>query len=307
MPKHKCTEKVLVLGSINIDFVSFVPRFPLPGETLVSNDFGIFQGGKGANQAIALAKLDVPTLMLGKVGEDILSDLALSSLQESKVDITGITKSQKISTGSASIWVNAQGQNSIVIYPGANGEVGEDFIFQHENFFDDASWLLTQFEVPLESILLALKFAKKHGLKTIMDPAPVKKIGNDDIWGLVNYLLPNEIELKELTHTENILKAIRILKSRGVKEVIVKLGKQGAGYEKRGKLVVFPATPVGQRIDTTGAGDCFIAGFLYGMIQQSDISQAIKIANLTASYSIQKKGAAISFPNKSEIDWKKLE
>ncbi|TFB08422.1 ribokinase [Candidatus Atribacteria bacterium MT.SAG.1] len=300
-------EKVLVLGSINIDFVSFVSRYPQPGETLVSNDFGIFQGGKGANQAIALAKLDVSTLMLGKVGKDILSNFALSSLQESRVDITGIAKSQKNSTGSASIWVNAQGQNSIVIYPGANGEVDEDFIIQHEKFFDDASWLLTQFEVPLESILLALKFAKEHDLKTIIDPAPVKKISNDDIWGLVDYLLPNEIELKELTRTEDVLKGIHTLKSWGVKEVIVKLGKQGAAYEGKGKLVAFPAIPVEQRIDTTGAGDCFVAGFLYGMIQQRDISQAIKIANLTASYSIQKKGAAISFPKKSEIDWKKLE
>ena len=300
-------KKVLVLGSINIDFVSFVSRYPQPGETLVSNDFGIFQGGKGANQAIALAKLDIPTLMLGKVGKDVLSDFALSSLQESGVDTTGITKSQKNSTGSASIWVNAQGQNSIVIYPGANGEVDEDFIIRHEKFFDDASWLLTQFEVPLKSILLALKFAKKYGLKTVMDPAPVKKIGNDDIWGLVDYLLPNEIELRELTHTEDVLKGIHILKSRGVKEVIVKLGKQGAVYEDKGKLIGLPAMPVEQRVDTTGAGDCFIAGFLYGMIQQRDISQAIKIANLTASYSIQKKGAAISFPKKSEIDWKKLE
>ena len=300
-------EKVLVLGSINIDFVSFVSRYPHPGETLVSNDFGIFQGGKGANQAIALAKLDVPTLMLGKVGKDILSDLALSSLKESGVDTTGISKSQKISTGSASIWVNAQGQNSIVIYPGANGEVDEDFIIQHEKFFDGASWFLTQFEVPLKSILLALKLAKKHGLKTVMDPAPVKKISNNHIWELVDYLLPNEIELRELTHTENILKAIHILKSRGVKEVIVKLGKQGAGYEGKGTFNLFPAVPVEQRVDTTGAGDCFVAGFLYGMIQWGDIPRAIKIANLTASYSIQKKGAAISFPNKSEIDWKKLE
>jgi len=300
-------EKVLVLGSINIDFVSFVSRYPQPGETLISNDFGIFQGGKGANQAIALAKLDIPTLMLGKVGKDVLSDFALSSLQENRVDTTGIAKSQKNSTGSASIWVNAQGQNSIVIYPGANGEVDEDFIIQHEKFFNDTSWLLTQFEVPLKSILLALKFAKKYGLKTVMDPAPVRKISNDDIWGLVDYLLPNEIELKELTHTENILKAIHILKSWGVKEVIVKLGKEGAGYEDKGKLITFPAVPVEQRVDTTGAGDCFVAGFLYGMIQWGDIPQAIKIANLTASYSIQKKGAAISFPNKSEIDWKKLE
>jgi len=300
-------KKVLVLGSINIDFVSFVSRYPYPGETLVSNDFGIFQGGKGANQAIALAKLDVPTMMLGKVGKDVLGDFALSSLQESRVNTTGISKSQEKSTGSASIWVNAHGQNSIVIYPGANGEVDEDFIIQHEKLFVDASWLLTQFEVPLKSILLALKFAKKHGLKTIMDPAPVREVSNNHIWELVDYLLPNEIELRELTHTENILKAIRILKSRGVKEVIVKLGKLGAGYEDRGTFNLFPAVPVEQVVDTTGAGDCFIAGFLYGMLQQEEIAQAIQTANLTASYSIQKKGAAISFPYKSEIDWKKLE
>ncbi len=300
-------EKILVLGSINIDFVSFVSQYPKPGETIIGNDFGIFQGGKGANQAIALAKLDVPTLMLGKVGKDVLNDFAYSSLQESGVDVTGVTKSQKVSTGSASIWVNSQGQNSIVVYPGANGEIDEDFIIRHENFFDDASWFLTQFEIPLESIFFALKLAKKHKLKTIIDPAPVREIVNNDIWKLVDYLLPNEIELKELANTENVLEAIHNLKTRGVKEVIVKLGEQGAGYEDNGTFNLFSALPVENVVDTTGAGDCFIAAFLYGMIQWGNIPRAIKTANLVSSYSIQKKGAAISFPIKSEIDWKKLE
>jgi len=300
-------EKVLVLGSINIDFVSFVSRYPKPGETLIGNDFGIFQGGKGANQAIALAKLDVPTLMLGKVGKDALNDFAFSSLKESGVDISGISKSKKVSTGSASIWVNTQGQNSIVVNPGANGEIDQDFIIRHEKFFDDASWLLTQFEIPLESIFFALKLAKKHKLKIIVDPAPVTEIVHNDIWELVDYLLPNEIELKELSNTENILEAIHILKSKGVKEVIVKLGKQGAGYEDNGNFNLFSALPVERVVDTTGAGDCFIAAFLYGMIQWGNIPRAIKTANLISSYSIQNKGAAISFPNKSEIDWEKLE
>jgi ribokinase len=300
-------EKVLVLGSINIDFVSFISRYPKPGETLIGNDFGIFQGGKGANQAIALAKLDVPTLMLGKVGKDALNDIAFSSLRENGVDISGISKSKKVSTGSASIWVNSQGQNSIVVYPGANGEIDEDFIIRHEKLFDDASWLLTQFEIPLESIFFALKLAKKNKLKTIVDPAPVSEVVNNDIWELVDYLLPNEIELKELTNAENVLESIHNLKTRGVKEVIVKLGKQGAGYEDNGSFNLFSALPVENVVDTTGAGDCFIAAFLYGMIQWGNIPRAIKTANLISSYSIQKKGAAISFPNKSEIDWEKLE
>ena len=299
-------KKALVLGSINIDFVSFSSRYPQPGETLVCNDFGIFQGGKGANQAIALSKLDIPTLMLGKVGKDILGDFTLSSLQKNGVDTTGISKCQTTSTGSASIWVNSEGQNSILIYQGANGEVDENYIIRHEKFFTDTSWFVTQFEVPLESILLSLKLAKKHGLKTFMDPAPVKKTHNSDIWELVDYLFPNEIELRELTQTDDVLSAIHILKSRGIKEVIVKLGKKGAGYEDGGKLILLPAVPVEQVVDTTGAGDCFIAGFLYGMMQQNDIAQAIKTGNLTASYSIRRKGAAISFPSKSEIDWGKL-
>ncbi|MCK5768445.1 MAG: ribokinase [Candidatus Atribacteria bacterium] len=299
-------KKALVLGSINIDFVSFSSRYPQPGETLVCNDFGIFQGGKGANQAIALSKLDVPTLMLGKVGKDMLGDFTLSSLQKNGVDITGISKCQTTSTGTASIWVNAEGQNSILIYQGANGEVDENFIIRHEKFFTDTSWFVTQFEVPLESIFLSLKLAKKHGLKTFIDPAPVRKINNNDIWELVDYLFPNEIELRELAQTDDVLSAIHILKSRGIKEVIVKLGKKGAGYENEGKLILLPAVPVEQVVDTTGAGDCFIAGFLYGMMKQTDISQAIKTGNLTASYSIRRKGAAISFPSKSEIDWGKL-
>ena len=299
-------KKALVLGSINIDFVSFSSRYPQPGETLICNDFGIFQGGKGANQAIALSKLDIPTLMLGKVGKDILGDFTLSSLQKNGVDTTGISKCQTTSTGSASIWVNSEGQNSILIYQGANGEVDENYIIRHENIFANKSWFVTQFEIPLESILLSLKLAKKHGLKTFMDPAPVRKINNNDIWELVDYLFPNEIELRELTQTDDVLSAIHILKSRGIKEVIVKLGKKGAGYEDGGKLILLPAVPVEQVVDTTGAGDCFIAGFLYGMMQQNDIAQAIKTGNLTASYSIRRKGAAISFPSKSEIDWGKL-
>jgi ribokinase len=149
-------EKVLVLKSINIGFVSFVSRYPQPGETLASNDFGLFQRGKGANQAIALAKLDFPVLMLDKVGKDALIGFSFFSLQESGADITGITKSQKISAFPVYIWINAQGQNSIVIYPGANGEVDEDFIIQHEKLFDDASWLFIHFEVLPILILLVL-------------------------------------------------------------------------------------------------------------------------------------------------------
>jgi len=296
-------EKVLVLGSINIDFVSFSSRYPHPGETFICDDFGIFQGGKGANQAIALAKLDIPAVMLGKIGNDMLGDFALSSLKKNGVDTTGILKTKNTSTGSASIWVNAEGQNSILVYTGANGEVNEAFIEQHEDAFKDASYFLTQFEVPLDSIRLALKLAKKHGLKTFIDPAPVRQISESSIWESVDYLIPNELELKALTKKNDIIHGIQWFKKQGVKEAIVKLGEKGAGYEDNGELILFPAVQVEKVVDTTGAGDCFVAGFLYSMTQKNNISQAIKAGNLTASYSIQKKGASISFPGKAEIDW----
>ena len=300
-------EKILVLGSINIDFVSFMSRYPRPGETLVSNDFVIFQGGKGANQAIALAKLEVPTTMLGKVGKDPLKDLVLSSLTDSGVNISGISLSPKKPSGSASIWVNEKGQNSIAIFPGANEEVDKNFVINNEKLFQDATYFLAQFEVPIESVFVALKIAKKNGLKTLIDPAPGRDINENKFWPLIDYILPNEIELKELTHKDNLLDGIHFLKAKGIKEVIVKLGEKGAIYERDNKLIILPPiAPDNTVVDTTGAGDCFAAGFISGLMQGKEIGKAIMMGNLVASYSIQKKGAAISFPKKSEVDWAKL-
>lgn len=302
----KIMEKILVLGSINIDFVSFLPRYPRPGETIVSNDFAIFQGGKGANQAIALAKLEVPTIMMGKMGKDPLKDLVLSSLVDSGVNISGISLSQEKSSGSASIWVNNEGQNSIAIFPGANEEVDNYFVINNERLFHDATYFLAQFEVPIESVFVALKIAKKNKLKTVIDPSPVVEIKENKFWSLIDYILPNEIELKELTHTNSLLDGIHFLKDKGIKEVVVKLGEKGAGYERDNKLIILPSIVHDIIIDTTGAGDCFAAGFILGLMQGKEIKKAIMMGNLVASYSIQKKGAAISFPKKSEVDWTKL-
>jgi ribokinase len=298
---------ILVLGSINIDFVIFTERFPKPGETIKGNDFGIFQGGKGANQAIALAKLGCPTLMLGKTGDDELKNFALKSLKKFNVNTNFITTSRKISTGSASIWVNQAGDNSIIIFPGANARVDVGYINKKEALFQKNHWFLSQFEVPLSSIMQALKFAKKYRMNTVIDPAPVIKIYDSNFWGKVDYLLPNEIELKNLTGEDDLLPAIKSLKSKGVREVIVKMGEKGAGYERNNHLYVIPGSQVKNVVDTTGAGDCFAAGFIKGMIEYQNIEKAIKVANLVASYSTQKKGAAISFPTIDEICWDKLQ
>jgi ribokinase len=298
--------KAIVLGSINIDFVSYVSKYPNPGETITGSDFNIFSGGKGANQSVALSKLSIPTSIIGKVGKDPLSNFLLNSLAENGVDISGVSISEINNTGSASIWVDDKGQNSIILYPGANYEVTEDFVNQNQKHFVENEWFLTQFEIPLNTVQFALKLAKINGLKTIVDPAPAKKLYDNNLWKLIDYLFPNELELKMITGLDDILESIKIIKGLGVGEVIVKLGDKGAAYEKNGKLELFPPTKVSHVVDTTGAGDCFVAGFLYGMIRYKNIPQAVKAANLVASYTIQKKGASISFPKLSEINWNTL-
>ena len=298
--------KAIVLGSINIDFVSYVSKYPNPGETITGSDFNIFSGGEGANQSVALSKLSIPTSIIGKVGKDPLSNFLLNSLAENGVDISGVSISEINNTGSASIWVDDKGQNSIILYPGANYEVTEDFVNQNQKHFVENEWFLTQFEIPLNTVQFALKLAKINGLKTIVDPAPAKKLYDNNLWKLIDYLFPNELELKMITGLDDILESIKIIKGLGVGEVIVKLGDKGAAYEKNGKLELFPPTKVSHVVDTTGAGDCFVAGFLYGMIRYKNIPQAVKAANLVASYTIQKKGASISFPKLSEINWNTL-
>lgn len=304
--KERRMERAIVLGSINVDFVSFTRRYPLPGETLMCEDFGIYQGGKGANQAVALARLDVPTTMLGKIGNDISGDIAIASLGKSGVNTEHILKSNSSNTGSTTIWVNNKGKSSILVYPGANGEINEEFVLRYEEHFKEASWFLTQFEIPLEGIIPALRFARRYGLKTVVDPSPATSVFDKEIWKYIDFLLPNAIEIKELTGEEDMLKGIRILKSLGIGEVIVKSDKNGASFEGDGVLLSIPAFEIDQVVDTTGAGDCFIAGFVYGMMQKKGIKEAIRIANLVASYSVQHKGAAVSFPTKDEIDWRRL-
>ncbi len=299
-------ERAIVLGSINIDFVSFTKRYPLPGETLMCKDFGIYQGGKGANQAIALAKLGIPVIMLGKVGNDTLGDMAITSLEKSKVNTAYIVRNDSSKTGSTTIWINEEGESSILVYSGANGEINEEFVLRHEKHFKEASWFVTQFEIPLEGIISALNLAKRYGLTTVVDPSPVTHISDKKMWKYIDFLLPNAIEIKELTGEEDVLKSIGMLKSLGVGEVIVKSDKNGASFEEDKMLLNVPAFEVNHVVDTTGAGDCFIAGFVYGMMQKKKIKEAIRIANLVASYSVQHKGAAVSFPTKDEIDWRKL-
>jgi len=237
-------ENILVLGSINIDYVTFAKRFPRPGETITGTDFSIFQGGKGANQAIAISKLGCPTWMLGKVGDDQLKQFALDTLQYYNVNTNFVDISQNVSTGSASIWVNKNGENSIIIYPGANAKVGIKFINKNKKAFLLAQWLLSQFEIPLSSVMHGLKIARENNIFTVVDPAPAQKISNCEFWNLVDFLLPNEIEIQDITGKKDLLESIIALKNKGVKEVVVKMGAKGACYEKNNQLIIIPGYPV---------------------------------------------------------------
>lgn len=298
---------VIVVGAINLDCFGYLPHFPVEGKNLRARDFRFCLGGHGANQAVALNKLKVNSLLIGKVGNDFSGDYVLSLLKRYKINTEYIFKNNIGKTGVCSILVSPNGENTIIGFPAVNRMVLPDFLVRFGPVFELASWLSVSLEYPTDTVLSALKLAKKYGLKTILDPNPIIEAPQRDIWHLVDFVLPNKKELKILTGEEEILQGANVLKDWGAKEVIVKLGAAGCNFLHQDNLINIPAFVTRNIVDTTGAGDSFNAGFVYGMMQTNSIPKSIQIANLVASYSVQKRGTCESFPERRDIDWHKLD
>ena len=193
-------QNIVVVGSLNADFVIRVARYPVPGETLVGQDFKVFPGGKGANQAYAAARLGAAVQMLGQVGNDAQAEWLRSNLARAGVDVSGVQTDPTVSSGIATITINAQGQNEIIIVPGSNGTFTPDRLRASEPVLARARFLLLQFEIPMATIEAAARLAKTAGAVVIIDPAPAQPISNE-LLGLADYLTPNETELAILTET----------------------------------------------------------------------------------------------------------
>jgi ribokinase len=296
---------ITVIGSLNMDLVTYVTRLPKIGETIMGKEFKQVPGGKGANQADAIAKLGVPVKMLGCVGEDIMSEMLLASLQQDGVDISKIERFNDVSTGIAAITVDSDGRNCIVVTPGANYRFLVEHIQKNQKVISESDILVSQLEIPLETVRHSLGLAKKLGKTTILNPAPAFDL-DDDFLACVDILIPNETELEQLSgiairsETDTIV-AAQLLIQKGVTDVIVTLGEKGCMYVGSDKISTFPAHQV-DVVDTTAAGDSFVGAIAVALSEGKNIEEAINFARVVAALTVTKMGAQSSLPYRHEVE-----
>ncbi|NLY45675.1 MAG: ribokinase [Tissierella sp.] len=296
--------KIVVIGSMNMDLVVQTDEIPKVGETVLGNALLQIPGGKGANQGVAIAKLQNDITFLGKVGKDGFGDELLLSMESAGVHTEYIGR-EIVSTGIAIINVDKNGNNNIVVIPGANEKVDEEYLNKHSKVIKDSEIVVFQLEIPLETVKVGLKMAKNLGKITILNPAPAMEL-DDEIIKNIDILIPNEHELERMskikvTDEDSILEASRQLINKGIKQIIVTLGSRGAMYIDKSGHAFFKAHKV-KAVDTTAAGDSFIGGFVSSYIEDKDINKAIDMGQRTAALAIQKVGAQSSLPTKEEVE-----
>jgi len=291
---------ILVVGSLNMDLVVRAPRFPAPGETISGEDLAIIPGGKGANQAVAAARLGAAVSMLGRVGSDVFGQSLLDNLTKNKVNTSRVRR-DTAATGTATIIVDAHGQNSIVLSPGANGKVSPDDVAD----LPDAKILILQFEIPSETVLRAAQQAREKGMRVIVNPAPARTM-DKALLESVDILVPNESELSLLTgetvtDIASAEAAARILMKQGSGMVVVTLGARGSLAVTKNERFVVPSFSV-EVVDTTAAGDAFIGGLAVSLVENKLLEKALTYANACGALATTKFGAQPSLPIKDEVD-----
>jgi ribokinase len=295
---------ILVVGSSNMDMVVLTENFPKPGETLLGKKFQTFSGGKGANQAVGVAKLGAKNYFITKMGNDEFKNKLSENLESNGVNTDDIIIDNDESTGIAVIFVDANGQNEIVVVSGSNMLLTPEEVEAKSSLFEKSQILLTQLEILLETIIKSVELAKKNNMIVILNPAPARHLP-DHLLSMVDYLTPNETELETLTgliitDEGSIKKAANMLITKGVKNVIVTLGDKGSFIINKDKAELFSAREV-KVLDTTAAGDAFNAGLAFALSQKYSLEDAVKFSNVVASIAVTKMGAQSSMPNKSEV------
>ena len=297
-------KNICVIGSLNMDLVVNVDTMPKPGQTIIGSNFKEVPGGKGANQAVAMARLNGNVSMIGKVGEDGFGQTLINSLKNDKVDTTYI-QTAKGATGVALITVDKNAQNSIVVSPGANFEVKEDDIDNNIEAIKNSDIVVLQLETPLDTIKYALNKAKELNKYTILNPAPAVKL-DDEIIKNVDLLTPNETELEIISGVsieteEDIQKAAQIMIEKGVKELIVTLGSKGSLYINKEKSMFKKAYKV-EAVDTTAAGDSYTGALAVALSQDKNIEDAMDFASKVGALSVLKEGAQSSLPTLEDVE-----
>ncbi len=305
-------DRILVVGSLNMDMVIEMKKMPRIGESVMGRNITYIPGGKGGNQAFAAGKLGNRVMMLGCVGNDDIGKALVANLSEIGVDVSNVSYISEETTGMAVIYVSETGDNSIVVVPGANSACDIEFLHENEKLFRMADYIIFQLEIPFETVFHGIRKAKEMGKTVILNPAPAPEPEEipEDIWGMIDYLTPNETETAKLSgiddiSDEGIQKGAARLLEKGVKNVLVTMGKKGAFLANRSAKVFYPARKA-EAVDTTAAGDCFNGAFVTGLSEGMGIQDAVQFANIAASIAVERKGAQSSLPGREEVNslWK---
>lgn len=299
------SNKIAVLGSINVDTTYHMDRFPEPGETLQANDKSSAPGGKGANQSVACARSGAKTYHIGMVGADQEGQFMRESMQEDGIDTRFVGIDKMHGTGTAMITLDANGQNDIMVYGGANQSMTTDVLKGTDELFKDIDFIITQFETPQKVSAEAFKRAKANGVTTILNPAPAKEI-DPELLKYTDVIAPNETESAlltgiEITDEDSMIKTAEYFKDKGVDNLLITLGSKGVFYSTPNDHGLVPAFKV-KPVDTTAAGDTFI-GALASQLKTdlSNIADALVYAQRASSLTVQKMGAAPSIPTYDEV------
>lgn len=298
--------KILVVGSYVTDLMSRTPHMPRPGETVLGGPFQMGPGGKGGNQAVAAARLGSEVMMVTKVGYDVFGDEAIKNFEKENIHSAYITRHPTESTGTALIAVDEDFENIIVVAPGACGTIDREDVYRAEKSFIESDIVLLQLETSLEAVTHTIELAYEHGKTIVLNPAPYREI-SDDLLRKIDYITPNETEAYWLTGIEVVDEktakaASELLIQKGVKNVIITLGKLGAFvYEADGTHYMVDAYPV-EVADTTGAGDAFNGGLATFIARGESLKNAVIKSNAVAALAVTKVGTAPAMPYEDEVE-----
>jgi ribokinase len=300
------TNKVVVLGSTNVDQFLSVERYAQPGETLhVNNAQKAFGGGKGANQAIASARLNAQTTFISKVGKDDLANFMFDDFKKAGINTQYISKSDTADTGQAFITVDAEGHNTIYVYGGANMDISPEDVNTAKDEIAQSDYVVAQLEVPVDAIIQAFKIARNAGVTTILNPAPAETLP-EELLALTDVIIPNEFEAATLSGIPvddklSMEQNANYFLELGIKVVIITIGEQGTYYDVKEGSGFVEAYKV-NAIDTTAAGDTFIGAFVSKFnIKDLNLKETIDYANKAASVTVQRSGAQASIPLAKEV------
>ncbi|MCL9782470.1 ribokinase [Vibrio sp. S4M6] len=297
--------KLVVIGSVNADHVLQVPSFPRPGETLHGSNYQVIPGGKGANQAVAAARLGADIEFIASVGDDAFGTNIRQQFERDGINVSGVKTQQNCPTGIAMIQVADSGENSICISAEANAQLTAKALEPDFSRIQQADYVLMQLETPIDGVEKAAQIAQEYGTQVILNPAPARPL-SDRLLSMVDIISPNETEAQVLTGIEvtdepSVQKAADTLHEKGVNLVLITLGAKGVWCSEKGKGKLIPGFRVDAQ-DTTAAGDTFNGAFVTGLLEAMPLESAIRFAHAAAAISVTRFGAQTSIPSRDEVE-----